>query len=461
MSTYITVTSDTSRLVDQVQQVQLANRDALLESEHDAKFQERAEAELTEARTEAEGPRGGNPDTRIDRRPAAHRSGSLQPFAISWKGLLTEGVDITNVFVMRAYVPIGTSSQFYDNITTRHQGLRELSQSSIRFASKADAVFVSEQARTERWRTTVITCPESTSPTSCQTSWQGILTHQFPNYWLTDTVDPNGYMTDPYVHRLDAPEITLPVGPLAYTPSTSIVTVAEDGTVYLVFDLPDKPQTLESHTMWGNEYFNAGSPNHSVVAYSPFEFQYAVWYENWKAVGSYIRSERTERRFLFIKSTATSMESKVAELPEGDDLSDFLYENLYVTDPSREVRKEGYLGEYRIRGTAAKFLRLRLAADSYRTFPYNFLTDYKNDKDLPELPSGVRFEDYSYSVDLTVPPAVLAAELTRLSTTTTDPALRGKTSISASPALFFKAKQNLGSDPGEEITPYLYIAIGQ
>lgn len=75
MSTYITVTSGTGALVNRVKQVQQANREAQLQRENDTALQEQLSAELTEQTALIEAPKGGNPDTGIDRRPAAQRQG--------------------------------------------------------------------------------------------------------------------------------------------------------------------------------------------------------------------------------------------------------------------------------------------------------------------------------------------------------------------------------------------------
>lgn len=73
MSTYITVTSGTGALVNRVKQVQQANREAQLQRENDTALQAQATADVAQQAAQTQRPIGGNPDTSIDRRPAAQR----------------------------------------------------------------------------------------------------------------------------------------------------------------------------------------------------------------------------------------------------------------------------------------------------------------------------------------------------------------------------------------------------
>lgn len=73
MSTYITVTSGTGALVNRVKQVQQTNREAQLQRERDTTLQAKIEAEVGNTQPDTTAPIGGNPDTRIDRRPSAQR----------------------------------------------------------------------------------------------------------------------------------------------------------------------------------------------------------------------------------------------------------------------------------------------------------------------------------------------------------------------------------------------------
>lgn len=73
MSTYITVTSGTGALVNRVKQVQQANREAQLQRESDTALETQVTADATAQAAQTQRPIGGNPDTSIDRRPAAQR----------------------------------------------------------------------------------------------------------------------------------------------------------------------------------------------------------------------------------------------------------------------------------------------------------------------------------------------------------------------------------------------------
>lgn len=77
MSTYITVTSGNSALVDRVKQVQHANRAAQLERENDTALQAEAASEMTAQVAQDLRPIGGQPDTSVRRSPAAQRKGGF------------------------------------------------------------------------------------------------------------------------------------------------------------------------------------------------------------------------------------------------------------------------------------------------------------------------------------------------------------------------------------------------
>lgn len=77
MSTYITVTSDSGSLVSRVKQVQQVNREAQLQRQRDTALEAEIANESQLATAQAERPIGGNPNTSIDRRPSAQRTGVL------------------------------------------------------------------------------------------------------------------------------------------------------------------------------------------------------------------------------------------------------------------------------------------------------------------------------------------------------------------------------------------------
>lgn len=117
MSTYITVTSDTSRLVNRVKQVQQTNREAQLQRERDTTLQAKVQAELADTSSDTDVSRGGNPDTSVDRRPAAHRVGKIGVFPVwitysrfeytdrsdSWVGF-EEGLEIWPIYNTSAHL---------------------------------------------------------------------------------------------------------------------------------------------------------------------------------------------------------------------------------------------------------------------------------------------------------------------------------------------------------------------
>lgn len=106
MSTRITVTSDTSALVGRVREVQQANREAQLERERDTTLRANIEAEVADTGSDTATPRGGNPNTSVERRPAAQRE-STGIFAAE---LTTRYDTATDTFYVKASVPGVTGS---------------------------------------------------------------------------------------------------------------------------------------------------------------------------------------------------------------------------------------------------------------------------------------------------------------------------------------------------------------
>lgn len=87
MSTFITVSSGTADLVSRVKEVQRHNRQAQLQQASDGTMQAILNSAIAKQADLLEVPNGGNPDTTIDRRPAAHRNLSYRFFAVNWAAL--------------------------------------------------------------------------------------------------------------------------------------------------------------------------------------------------------------------------------------------------------------------------------------------------------------------------------------------------------------------------------------
>ena len=457
MSTNIRVDVTLQRLQNQSRQATEQNRSERQQREEALQQPAALQADAVDLAStrEATGSLRESPFDR--RRPAAQRGGELLvPFAISWSGVLSGGYDTSVVTLLRTYEVFGSGTR-HDIITTTYSGGRELTPSPLRFASGNAGIASPEIARKERWRSDVVTCNVTPTPEgggSCAYS----LPNNFPNLWLTGAREET---FDPYVPVTAAPSISLPVGQVTYSPSTAIVTVGNDGTVYLVFDLPKEPKSLTERSY--DEFIDAGYPENTLITdYDLVDLDYSFAYDPWRGIGQYIYSPQNENRYIFIKSKGKVMESKVATRPASQALKDFLYENLYDDDPSKAVRGVGYTGEYRLRGSTAKFLWLNDGEGGYVNFPFNYLQDYKNANDVPELPAGAVFEDCSYALEPWSTPSQLKAQLETLAAanpTVGNPAKQVQ--IKAGVKLFAAAKEQLGNDPGDEITPRLYLAIGQ
>lgn len=452
MSTTITVTSGTGALVNRVKQVQQANREAQLQRERDQAVELQAAKEIT-LNTPSDLPIGGNPDVRIERRPAAMRNTTLLPFAISWKGVLSSPYNTSVVTLLRTVEVFGSGTR-YDLITSTYSGGRTLNPSPIRFASKTALVSSPEGSRVEPYSTYVVTCVTSSSPDSCLLP-SFTKPSQFPGQWLTAA---RRYVENPYIPVLDAPDITLPVGSVQYSPSTSCVSVATDGTVYMVLQLPNQPVSLTVRTY--AEFIAAGYPQNTLITGYPVTMPYSNAYEPFTGLTNFVYATQPTQRYMFIRARGQTMESKIASPSTGQSLGDFLYANLYSGDPSREARQAGYLGEYRLRNGTAKFLQLKTGDDAYTGFPYNYLQDYRDDDNLPLLPSGVGFEDFTYRLHPYSTTAQLVEQLTALQTVGSATPI-SRTPVHTTQTVFASAKSQLGNDAGEEITPYLYFAVGQ
>lgn len=454
MATYVTVNSGDAGLVARARQLQQANREAQLQRQNDAALQTRAEGEITSAAQPLQGPQGGLPDTSVDRRPAAQRRGAtLLPFAISWRGVLGGPYDTSVVTVLRTVEVLGSGTR-YDLITSTYSGGRTLDPSPIRLASKAALASSPEVSRVEPYSTYVVTCVTSSSPDSCQLP---SLTKpsQFPGQWLTAA---KRYIENPYTPVLDAPNITLPVGSFEYTPSTSCVSVATDGTVYMMVQLPDQPVSLTERTY--AEFIEAGYPQNTLITGYPVTMPYNDTSEPFRGLTNFIYATQPTQRYMFIKARGDTMESKIASPSTGQSFEDFIYANLYSDDPSRDARQAGYMGEYRLRNGTAKFLQLKTGDDAYTGFPYGYLQDYKDAEDLPVLPSGVGFEDFTYRLQPYSTTAELVEQLTALQTVGSATPI-SRVPVPTTQAVFASAKSQLGNDVGDEITPYLYFAVGQ
>jgi len=450
MSTRITVTSSSDALLASARQVQQANRDAQLQRERDARATVTASAQLATSTVSL--PVGGNPNTDIDRRPAAQRSGTLSPFAISWKGIFSGGHDSTVVTLLDTYEVFGSGTQ-YDIITTQYTGGRLLSPSPVRIASSKALTSSAELPRYEPWRSDVVTC-RTTSDSDGGAACSYSLNNSFPGRWLTAA---RAKLFTPWIPVSQQPALNSTVGPTGFQPTTAILTVAPNGTVFLVFDLPDQPQSLTVMTF--SQYQAAGYPENTIVTEDDVDLDYSYAYDPFYGQTARIQLKKV-RRYIFIKSLNGSLESKVVNRPDGQELKDFLYANAYADDPSREVRQAGYLGEYRVNGTKAKFLQLKTAT-GYTSFPFGFLSAYKQEStDLPVLTDGDTFEDHTHTITPAISAAQLKIQLESLANANAPAAPPlSKRKLQAAPDLFVRAKTQLGSDAGDELTPYLFLAV--
>lgn len=398
------------------------------------------------------------PDTYKKRRPAANRNqNGLTAFSISWKGEFSGGLSANPLITLLGSYEVFGSGIRYDTLATRYSGLRHLAPSPIRFAAATRLVSVIEEERNQAWASAVSTCRTTASTTtdgftdgdSCSYS----LTEQFQNYYPTaakNTITAGV----PYVEFATPPSVSGAVGPVSYTPATTLLTVDQAGTIFLTVRLPNAPQVLTPYDRV--DFENAGYPINSIIHNSRVDFDYSYAYDPWPGLASFMYVKEV-KRYLFMRVTAKKVDSKIVQMPDGAELADFYAANLYAEDPSTAVRAIGYFGEYRVSGSTARFVRLKSDTGDYSSFPYNFLQAFTVDTPVPVLDDGYVFEELSYSLTPWTTASQLKSQLDALSASNPATSPNRKRKLSVTSNQFIRAKQALGTDPGEELTPYLYF----
>lgn len=409
--------------------------------------------------------RGDIPSSSLVRELSAQNIGQrVVPFVISWRGEFTGEAERTALTKIAEFEILGTGRMGYSLITHTHRGGRDLTPSPIRFATAASLLSIPEIPRFEKWSLTADTCESSSSPTEClDSSYRDTSVH--PGYWLT-AAKRSSSVNIPYVPIENAPVplVNLPVGDTAYRPSTQIVTVASDGTIFLTFNYPRIPKNLTAISY--ESYTNSGYPDNSLVSNARIDMPYSYAYDPYYGLATLIVS-RQKNRYIFLRAKGASIQSKIVEKEQDQDFLDFLDGNLYSDDPSRTIRKAGYLGEYRIRGSKAKFLRFRDEDQVYSAFPYGYLEQYKTNE-VPVFTKGEGFEDWTYDLTPGLSTAELKTQLTNFEAATDLQVAAQNNRLPVSRAkipnptgLFARSEEKLGNDPGEDLTPKLYVAIGQ
>ena len=427
MSTRITVTSSSDALLANARQVQQANREAQLQKQRDARTTATAASEA--ARAPVTTPVGGNPNTAIDRRPAAQRTGDLLPFAITWRGVQTPNASVPETISLElGLLEADPPSTF------TYAGGDALDPSPIRFATSKAQLAVPQIPRSSGYSTTVQLFNGGNVGS----------VNVLSGFWVTEIDTDTELISNPLTPVNSLPStFPSPLGPLAYSPSPRYLAVDPAGSAYVTIPLPAAP-----------------------VASTTFSDRNNVFYDInnfWRTYGTgQTGTGEKPTPVLFLKLTRGQITSKTVSKATSETWPDFFSANCFDDDPGKNLRTI-YLGEVRIKGNVARILRLRLTDEEdiayYEDFPFAGLSDFvaaPNGK--PIVPAGVWFEEHGY----TLPSYSSDAELSVLLSGFVAPGQSGTpptttTRISLGNALFNPAFQLLGNDPGDIVTPNTYF----
>jgi hypothetical protein len=428
MATHINVVAD-SALLQRAKDEQAARRLAFLEGQQRKNLANDIEAKQATAQ-------GGKADkglplSKYQRDPAAfRRTGDLVGIAITWRGNRTGGETKAIRHILSTATVPGVPNPVQRILDVTYTNPAFLSPSPLRIATRDVLLSFDQSPRTGEWSSLT------------KGSFSGYTGTTFHPGWYLEQIRIDASSPWQAVDLAPAPAGSL-VGPTSYMPSFSLLTVAPDGTVFLVIELPAKPvgftSALDTRTIF-----------------------YGNTYDTWIGQGRFLAKTATQDPlYLFAKIKGASIQSKTIAKASAVDMKRFLADNLYQDDPSISVRALGYLGEYRLKGQTASILRLNRKASSHLSFPFDFLTAYKaDDVALPVLKDGDAFEDHVYQLSSWSTPQELYNQLIGLvppgsSGTSPDRVLK----VSMPPGLFNGPRNKLGSDPGSIVTPNLYLPI--
>lgn len=485
MSTRITVTSSSDGLLASAKQVQNANRAAQLQRELDRRTTATVGTELASAVIQP--PIGGNPDTSVRRRPAAQRdTAALTPFAISWRGDLTQRPQ--TVFEVLLVRNNGTAAPRTSTFT--YSGGDYLDPQPFEIASSASKLEVVQPARYSEWKTVGRISLFNTA----MVSWT------LEGFWADTLLNPIYPDWPASVPLLPSPGNVSPVGLLSHSVSPTYLSVGTDGTMFVVVRLPAETVTASSAQLpdssfsfppgifrsdvrpiwWGDpsstspsfleglqQYVEvSGLQRYSSYSLSPISgvgvsrplhtFAYKEPYAFLR-----VRNGRIESRTAYYNPTASFN-------PYGleTDFDAFIANNSYADDPGKNLRA-GYSGEVRIRGNKAHILRMRYEEESdgdtytfFEDFPFPSLTGFVTGSGAEaSLQAGVTFEDHIYTLSSYSSDSELAAQLAAITTPTSVPANPPYTvkPISVSSSLVASAAGRISSTGVNALTPLTFF----
>jgi hypothetical protein len=386
MSTYITVTSGTGALVTRVKQVQQANREAQLQSDRDKALQAKVTAEVTEQTAQAAQPFGGNPDTSVEKRPAAFGGSTFVPLAINWRGAVVTTED--------SYT---TGLSYRYEVYTNTLAVCTPNPVSLSVAGKS-----------------LVQVPQDT-----HVSTFGYRVSNLPNNFSDQSGRGNivsvQYQAGSTVYPL-APAPILPVNRIAPTSFQPSIVVATKGKVlFAAMSLPPEPSTFDSRMSY-YPWLDSGNPVNTLIDDYPFDIEHSTAVTPWRGLatspyfGPAGRQVPTPYMFFRIQGSVVQRRSAVHRHPES--FGDFYAANAFADDPSKDMRGI-YAGEVRVSGQRARFLRLKNTETGlYQDFPFGDLRTFVSPvTGLPVIAAPYELVVHTHQLPAYSTPAELAEYL--------------------------------------------------
>lgn len=408
------------------------------------------------------------PDLYKKKRPAAQRdSNTLVPFAISWRG------EVTN---QPATVWSGTlfpEAGFTSTSTIRYTGGDYANPQPYEIAAGSQLISIEQTERWTEWNSTPRLCLNVCGPSF----WI------YEGWWAESVsgtfVDgvPGASFSNPVTlttNFLPAPQSNGPTGPISHGADLNYLAVASDGTIFAIAMLPWEPIPISVSTEI-REVFAANPGTASPRQVSGQQQKVAATGEyNGNAVRPPFTSKplykfAAGQPVLFLRIKNGKVENKTALYNPSTSFVDFYKANAYSDDPGKNLR-DTYAGEVRIRGNQANKLRMRFTEvfdgatyTYYRDFPFLGLTEFVEGTGAnAKLKAGVTFENHIYNLEPYTSDAQLATQLANIRNPTgyedqpeflPDKVVK----LKVSPSFIAAAAKQISTSGSDVLTPLTYF----
>lgn len=444
---------------------------------------------LEDSRTRSAAEHSGVPDLYKKRRPAAQRDGDLLvPFAITWRGELESRAPTT--FEILLTENDGTAAIRPSVFTYR--GGDYLEPQSFQIAAGGSKVSVAQQPRYSEWNT------------EGQISLNNLTVGNWKleGFWAEELINIT-YLDWPSSWPLVAsPGNLSPVGVLTHNCTPLYLSVATDGSIFLVVKLPPEIVDTQSAVLPDSSFVFPPGIGRSDVrpiwwgdpAYTSPMFlaglqQYvslggSKWYSSYSISTSTSAASRPLHTFafkepyMFLRSKGGKTDSKIEYFNQysymnpydlDTNFNQFIASKSYADDPGRNMR-DIYTGEVRIKGNQAHKLRMRyeevFEGDTYiwyEDFPYLSLTGFITGTGAQaRLEEGVTFEDHIYNLSPYSTDAQLADQLAAIRNPTSyqdqpeylpDKVVK----LKLSPSFIAQAAKQISTSGADVLTPLTYF----